>query len=203
MGIGGCKMKKILICGLGGVGSYLSRELNRLILKGQIDSTEYVIYVMDYDSVEDKNVRYSDFEPGDLFKSKASVIEAKYLFISIEKKIESGTDLEGYDLIVCAVDNPKAREIVFKYCLKNSVPFIDLRAEGRNWAYFTQLAPEKELYNSLGKDITEKGASCQLAHDLANNRIENGNVIIATIGSQLILNWTRGESSPASFIHRV
>jgi len=196
-------MKRILIIGVGGIGSYLSRELNRLILNDQIDIDDVEICVADNDIVELKNIRYQNFTKADIFKNKAEVIGERYCFVDKQNRISDVSELEPYDLIIIAVDNSQTRKMVFDYCYSNDKEFIDLRAEGRACAFFTKAKGKDELMKSLGREISDEGSSCQLAYELENGIIQNGNVIIATIGSQLVLNWLRGEYNPTEQIMRI
>jgi molybdopterin/thiamine biosynthesis adenylyltransferase len=195
--------KRILICGVGGIGSYLTRELNRLIINEQIDLDKVLITIIDDDEVELKNIKYQNFEESDILEKKAKVIGERYAFDYEIKKINNKKELKGYDMIVLAVDNSAVRKLIYDYCNENDVYFIDLRSEGRNIVFFTKDEEKETLIKSLGKEITKNGKSCQLKFELENNIIQNGNVIIASIGSQLILNWLRGEFNPSSINMRI
>lgn len=196
-------MKKILIIGVGGIGSYLARELNRLILNDQIELEDTEICVADNDIVELKNIRYQNFSKADIFKNKADVIGERYCFVDKQDRINNASELEPYDLIIIAVDNSQTRKMVFDYCYSNDTDFIDLRAEGRACAFFTKAKGHEALIKTLGNTISDEGSSCQLAYELENGIIQNGNMIIATIGSQLVLNWLRGEFNPTEQIMRI
>lgn len=196
-------MKKILIIGCGGIGGYVAREINRLILNDQIDINDFEVYVADNDIVELKNIKYQNFTKTDLFKNKAQVIGERYCFTDKQGRINEPEELRGYDLIVIAVDNSQTRKMVFDYCYNNDTEFIDLRAEGRAFAFFTKGKGHNELLNTLGATISNEGSSCQLQYELEAGIIQNGNVIVGSIGSQLILNWTRGEPNPKETIMRI
>jgi molybdopterin/thiamine biosynthesis adenylyltransferase len=198
-------MKKILVIGCGGIGSYLSEHIYRLIINGQINPMDTEITVADFDSVEEKNIRYQNFKKTDIFNKKSKIIGDRYFFLELPDKITSENQLEKFDLIVIAADNSKVREIVFNYCLRdnNKTQFIDLRCEGRSVAFFTKDAGKEKLIQSLGTNIDDTGHSCQLEYELENGIVQNGNVIAATIGSQLILNWLRGEKNPKELIMRI
>lgn len=196
-------MKKILIIGCGGIGGYVAREVNRLILNDQINLNDIDIVVADNDIVELKNIKYQNFTKADLFKNKAKVIGERYCFMDKSERINDQSELTGYDLIVIAVDNSQTRKMVFDYCYANDKEFIDLRAEGRAFAFFTKAKGHQELLNTLGANISNEGSSCQLQYELENGIIQNGNVVVATMGSQLILNWLRGEQNPKEMIMRI
>lgn len=196
-------MKKILIIGCGGIGGYVAREVNRLILNDQIDINNVDIVVADNDIVELKNIKYQNFTKADLFKNKAKVIGERYCFMDKQERINDSQELQGYDLIVIAVDNSQTRKMVFDYCYNNDGDFIDLRAEGRAFAFFTKGKGHQEILKTLGANISNEGSSCQLQYELQNGIIQNGNVVVATMGSQLILNWLRGEQNPKEMIMRI
>jgi len=189
---------KILIIGCGGIGSYLVRELHRLIENAQIVAN---ITLCDFDNVEPKNILYQNFTEKDMLKNKASVLAKRYGFNHMIKKIEKPEDLEGYNFIILCVDNSETRKLVFEYCYsKKDVYFIDGRAEGRSIAVFTRDGNNKldmlKTLNGVGS------TSCQLEYMLEQGMIDNGNVIVATIISQLVLNKLRGYDNLPSYIIR-
>ena len=110
-------MIKILIVGAGGIGSFLARELNRLIINEQINDIE--ITIADFDKVELKNLLYQNFDISNLNKNKAKVLGEKYCFNYIETEITRDKQLEEYNFIISCVDNAKARKLIFEYCYKN------------------------------------------------------------------------------------
>jgi molybdopterin/thiamine biosynthesis adenylyltransferase len=196
-------VNKILLIGAGGIMSYCAEELNRLILKDQIDLEEVDITIVDDDLVETKNIKYQNFTKEDVFKNKAEVIGDRYGFGVLKKRIKSAKELEGYDLIVIGADNGLVRKLVYDYCYSNNKYFIDLRAEGRAIAFFTKESKQKDVTDKLGKEIKDEGTSCQNAYELDKGMIQNGNKIIAAIGSQLLLNWLRGDLNAPELIIRI
>ena len=194
------KEKSVLIIGGGGIGSYICKNIFDMVLKNQINE-DITFCVADFDAVEKKNVLYQNFEASDVLKNKAEVIAKKYAFIPLNKKVESFNDLRGYDCIICCVDNFISRRLLFEYAEQNpNLYWIDLRSEGRNIAYWT-----KHKANTLTKLLStlreESGSrSCQLKYKLDKKIIDFGNVIIASIGTQLLLNWLRNDDNDAEFI---
>jgi len=195
---------RTLIIGCGGIGSFLSEYLNTLIINDVQGTENLDITVVDDDIVEEKNVRYQNFpNPEDLKNPKAQVIGERYLFNYKIKRITSDDDLKDYNLIVLAVDNGKVRKLVYEYCDKNKdVKFIDLRSEGTAVAFYTTHKDNTldKMLNTIDPDAPS--TSCQLAFELAEGKIQQGNKIIASIGSQLILNELRGEPNLAQFNFR-
>jgi hypothetical protein len=201
-------MKKALIIGAGGiegkekvrVSSYFSDALFDLIMKNQIDLENYDFYVADNDSVEQKNILYQNFTTKDLFRNKAEVIGERYKFISLQKKIIA-KDLLDYDFVIVCADNGRIRKDVFE-CRKSGLQFIDLRSEGRTIAFFTSSMPQNELLETLDSKSLDNSGSCQLKHEFEKGIIQQGNKIIALIGSQLFLNYVRQSEMLPSFIQR-
>lgn len=192
--------QEILIVGCGGIGSFVIKELSRLVLNEQIDLNKTNITIADFDIVELKNIKYQNFKIDDLGKNKAKVLSDKYLFIHTEEKIETIEQLGQYNFIICCVDNAEARKLIFEYCFEKDKYFIDMRAEGRAIAIFTKGNQTKEeMLKTLNFDKKES-SSCQLGFELENNIIQQGNVIVSSIGSQLILNKLRKEDNKETYI---
>jgi len=190
---------KILVIGLGGIGSYLIEHLHRLVMNGQIELEEVDITMADSDQVEMKNIKYQNFGQSEVMKNKAMVLGKRYGFRSIATAISSEEDIKDYNLIILCVDNNETRKLVYEYCLTNKADFIDLRAEGRAVAVFGNTSKEETEKIVRELDTKSGNRSCQLDFELKNGVIQNGNVIVAAIGSQIVLNKLRGEANPAEF----
>lgn len=193
-------MKNILIVGCGGIGSFLSREINRLMLTEQINLNNVSITLMDFDNVEMKNIKYQNFTNSDIGKNKAEVLGERYCLDYKTQELTRPEQMKGYDIIISCVDNAEARRKVFEYCFKNDVYFIDGRSEGKAIALFTKTAEstkEKMLETLNGDD--GKSKSCQLKYELEKGIIQQGNLIVATILSQLLLNKLRGEDNRSEY----
>ena len=194
-------MKKVLIVGAGGIGSYFTEALFDLIMKNQIDLEDYEFYIADMDSVEQKNILYQNFSTSDLFHNKAKIIGDRYRLVSIEEKIEE-QHLAMYDMYIICADNGKIRQTIFEHCDNFEKPFIDLRSEGRTIAFFTHELPLEDLRQTLNQEDLENSGSCQLKHEFEQGIIQVGNKIIALIGAQLFLNYTRQQPLLKNFIQR-
>lgn len=182
------KTENILVVGCGGIGSYLIQEVENLSRQGQINSE---ITISDFDIVELKNIKYQNFKNSDIGKEKAVVLGDRYLFNSV-RKIKNEDDLEEYELFIICVDNAETRKLITDYCYKTNKYFIDLRSEGRALAVFTSEISKKDYNKTI--DLNDKESkSCQLAFELEDNIIQEGNKIVAMIGSQLLLNYLREE----------
>jgi len=194
-------MQKILIVGVGGIGSWLASKLNWLTEQGQISAE---IHAYDHDEVEEKNIRYQDFTVDDLYENKAMALDMRFdtdnrWFFGHDQKVLDSSVFEGYHLVVSAVDNLKFRKLMYEEC---GSFWIDLRSEGRTIVAVAKHPKNTpEILENLVKGDLEHEGSCQLQSDLDAGRVQMGNQIIANIGAQLILNWSRDENVPAQFVH--
>ena len=183
---------KIGIIGAGGIGSYLIKALNELMDKNQLGN-ETEITVFDNDGVEENNILYQDFSIDDVFDNKAVSLATRYKVTGVAEKVESLEKLKEFDLVVCCVDNTATRRMLFSGGFKKDFPdFIDLRSEGKSYAVFTKEgSTKKSLLGTLPEEEVENG-SCQLDVDKKVGNIQQGNKIVALIGSQVILDRVRG-----------
>ena len=124
------KNKKILILGLGGIGSIVAELLARAGFEN--------FNIVDFDKVESSNlIRQMAYYNSDIGKLKTDALKEKILFInkkcnveSTNKKIISSNDVEplisGADFVVCTLDKPvrKIRRIINDVCIKNEKPVI-------------------------------------------------------------------------------
>ena len=100
-------MKKILIIGAGGIGSYLIPLLQRTGL--------YEITAYDPDKVEKKNLTYQNFKDGDESEHKVSVMKRRFKIQTTQPfPILTASQLEGYDLVVCCADNLDVRRLLYR-----------------------------------------------------------------------------------------
>ena len=110
-------MRKILVIGAGGIGSYLISFLDNLNL--------YDIQVNDDDKVETKNLTYQNFGDEDVGKHKVDCMKrhASIKFAS-PYPILTPNQLEGFDLVVCCVDNLGTRRMLYN----SNVKWLDLES---------------------------------------------------------------------------
>lgn len=191
--------RRILVVGAGGIGSWLAYNLYKLDEHTQLGNAE--IMFADDDTVDTKNIPYQHFETEDITDLKVESLAARFGFGSIPKRLTKPTDLTKFDCIISAVDNTKFRKMLFETAEKNpDIYWIDLRSEGRSIAVFTK-SKSNTLEKMMGTipENVENG-SCQRDFELANGIIQNGNKIAGVIGSQLVLNWLRGEKNLSEFV---
>ena len=169
-------MRKILIIGTGGIGSFLIQFLDKVGL--------YNITVADPDSVETKNLPYQNFMKGHVGQNKASVMMNEYESVNHFSKFPILTEkqMTGFDLVICCVDNLSVRRTLYN----TSIKWLDLRAQGRNAALVSHQADPK-MYDTLlaGKDGS---FSCQGdSWDGTNKNVHFMQIAIAGMGAQ----WTQ------------
>jgi len=174
--------RKILVIGAGGIGSYLISFLDNLNL--------YDIQVNDDDRVETKNLTYQNFGNEDIGKYKVDCMK-RHASVKIASPypILTPNQLEGFDLVVCCVDNLGTRRMLYN----SNVKWLDLRSQGRNAAYVTYQA-DPTMYDTLlaGK---EGSFSCQgETWDGSQEGIHFMHMAIAGMGAEWIQRWFNGES---------
>lgn len=177
------KINKILVVGAGGIGSYLVPFLVKASQTLPLDIT-----VMDFDIVEEKNLLYQNYEPEDVGKNKAEVLAERYGVWARPERLVSYSQLEGYDLIVLAVDNHEARKIVWK----SGKDWVDCRAEKMGSQVYIKTASTtyKKMIKTAIKNSPEYG-SCQRIEDIKRGDIHLGHVVSAAIGAEVVINKIR------------
>ena len=174
--------RKVLVIGAGGIGSFLIPLLDKVEL--------YDITVADPDIVETKNLPYQNFNADFVKVNKASVMYEKHK--SVVKcnpwPILTENQMQGYDLVICCVDNLSVRRTLYN----TTVKWLDLRAQGRNAALVSHKADPK-MYDMLlaGKDGS---FSCQGdSWDGSNKGVHFMQVAIAGMGAQWTQRWFNDE----------
>ena len=125
-------MRRILIIGAGGIGSFLIPILNRIGI--------YDVTAFDEDRVEIKNLSYQNFTTDDLDYPKVEAFDSMPWnggkFQAQKYNVLLPKQLKGYDLVVCCADNLAVRKMLYKDNCGEDAPvkWLDLRAQGRNAA---------------------------------------------------------------------
>ena len=90
-------MRKIMIIGAGGIGSFLIPLLNKTGL--------YKITVFDPDIVEKKNIPYQNFEMEDVDAKKVEVMRRNYSSVNVAQPfpVLTKNQIQGFDLVVFPV----------------------------------------------------------------------------------------------------
>lgn len=182
--------RKALLIGGGGQGSWIATFLRYYADRGQLDEMDLTI--ADPDKVDRKNLFYSNFLLEDIGKNKAEVLGKRYKFKYDTIQIINSSQLKDYDLIILAVDNSKARDIVYR----SNKFWIDCRSKGMGYSIFFK--SEKTRNNIL--NLSRPAESCQYENRLEEGLIDCGNVVSAIIGTGQILNYFRGKMSISEIV---
>tara|TARA_R110002020_G_scaffold20957_5_gene70906 strand:- start:5651 stop:6229 length:579 start_codon:yes stop_codon:yes gene_type:complete len=181
--------RNILIIGAGGIGSHLIRILESVVGDGTKEGL-YSINVSDPDTVEEKNLTYQDFKKEDIGKKKVTCMK-KHSQVNGANPypILTETQLKGYDLVVCCVDNLDARRLLYR----SQVKWLDLRSQGRNAAFISYKA-DPSMYDTMlaGPDGS---FSCQGdSWDGSSKGLHFMHIAIAGMAAEWIQRWFNGES---------
>ena len=182
---------KILIIGVGGIGSYLVKEIRTCQLNQQI-SPHTEISIADDDIVEIEQIMYQSYEVLDAGKNKAEATANKYDYAPINKRITKKEQLKKYDYVILCVDNDATRKLV----LESGKEFLDLRSQGRRISAFPKLSRTEDNLAFIDED-DKKNYSCQDEESLKRGEIDLGNKVVALIGAQMLLNYLRGKKNKA------
>jgi len=172
--------RKVLIIGVGGIGSYLFPLLDK--------TSSYDITVADPDIVENKNISYQNFYVDDVSNHKVTSLKSMNGYISSRYPILTDKQIMDYDLVVCCVDNLSVRRTLYN----TNIKWLDLRAQGRNAALVSHKADPK-MYDMLLAG--EEGSfSCQGdSWDGSNKGVHFMQVAIAGLGAQWIQRYMNDE----------
>tara|TARA_R110000824_G_scaffold157324_2_gene330754 strand:+ start:102 stop:656 length:555 start_codon:yes stop_codon:yes gene_type:complete len=174
-------MNKILIIGCGGIGSFLIPLLQKVGL--------YKVTAYDPDKVEKKNIPYQNFDERHIHENKVAVMLRKYKIKKAEPYyVLTEQQLQGFDLVVCCADNLDVRRLLYR----SNVPWLDLRAQGRNCAFISSRA-DPNMYDTLLAG-PEGSFSCQGdSWDGSNKNVHFMQVVAAGMGAQWIQRFFAGD----------
>ena len=181
--------RNILIIGAGGIGSHLIRILESVVGDGTKEKL-YKISVSDPDTVEEKNLTYQDFKKEDIGKKKVKCMSKHSQVKTINPyPVLTESQLKGFDLVVCCVDNLDARRLLYR----SQVKWLDLRSQGRNAAFISYKA-DPSMYDTMLAG-PNGSFSCQGdSWDGSSKGLHFMHVAIAGIGAEWIQRWFNGES---------
>lgn len=187
---------KVLLVGLGGIGSFLVPLIDRAFLDSMDMDMDCTVDIADPDVVEPKNA-WQNFVMKDMGVNKAVALKRRYPHIdkAIQKTIFGvNSDLKGYDIIVMAVDNFPTREAIIRHCYANNIEFIDLRAEGNTAFAMPKTGDLLDDLNTL--DLNDKkSGSCQVNDPLKTGYVDYGCKVSAAIGLVMLMNLLNGEKN--------
>jgi hypothetical protein len=180
-------ISKVLIVGLGGIGSNLVElvvpALERCMLNVHID-------LMDDDLIEATNVGHQRFTTKDIGVHKVKSLEDRYstnsavTIGSIPQKLIDINQLTGYDIVIVAVDRMEPRNLVHE----SDSYWLDLRCQGDGYIIIDHNS-NPDLVDSIPGNKT--ATSCQVEGALDYQNLEFGFAMCATIGAQWLLQSIR------------
>jgi len=187
---------RILIVGAGGIGSQLLDLLVPALTAGDLAERAggVQIHIMDDDRVELANLCHQRHEPRTIGQLKVTSITqrlASHLSPALTltpygDKLLNASQLDGYDMVVVAVDRPEARVLVHE----NTEQWIDLRCGGDG-----MLALDDESDPALVTMMTptdQAPASCQYPGAIESGNIQMGYALAAAHGAQWVIQRMRG-----------
>lgn len=183
--------------GAGGIGSFYAAHIDRLISSNQISGNIHKFHFYDFDKVETKNILYQNFEPSDVDSYKTDALCYRYLNIEFKNIKVEFEHFKDFDLIILCADNNIIRREVYENWIKNKIPFIDSRANGKTVGIFSS---DTENYLSTIDESTGS-SSCQNPFQIERGEVEYGNVVIASCLAQVTLDYIRNNKLPNDFIH--
>lgn len=170
-------MARIVICGVGALGSQLADNLARHGARNLV--------VVDKDRVEEHNIGTQVFDRGEIGAWKAECVAARVFRTTgaeiegVTKELSSaniGKLMRGADVVVDCFDNSASRALLFNWCRDKCLPCLHL---GVNADYGE--AKWNENYQVPG-DVTGVGA-CD--YPLARNLL----IFVVAIGSEALLRF--------------
>jgi molybdopterin/thiamine biosynthesis adenylyltransferase len=173
-------VRKILIIGVGGIGSFLVPILDMTKL--------YNITVYDPDKVEKKNITYQNFTEEDISSHKVSVMKRLPSVKNAKSyPILTAEQITGYDLVICCADNLTVRRLLYR----SDVKWLDLRAQGRNCALISY-EMDTNLFDTVlsGPDGS---FSCQGTWDGKAKNVHFMQTVAAGMGAQWMQRWFNDE----------
>tara|TARA_B100001750_G_scaffold8206_1_gene6364 strand:- start:5425 stop:6114 length:690 start_codon:yes stop_codon:yes gene_type:complete len=186
---------KMLIVGAGGIGSQLLDLLIPALTAG--DMAERIggiqVHIMDDDRVEVSNLVHQRHEPRMVGRLKVDSLAERLAphmsqslsLTPIPEKLRDVTQLEGYDLVVVAVDRPAARALVHAHVEQ----WLDLRCSGDGYmAMDYELDPELVVHMT---PLDQVPASCQYPGAVETGNVQFGYVIAAAHGAQWLIQKMR------------
>lgn len=178
---------KVLIVGLGGIGSNLVElvvpALERCVLNVHID-------LMDDDLVEAANVGHQRFTTEDIAVHKVKSLKDRFstnstvTVGSIPHKLVDSSQLIGYDIVIVAVDRMEPRNLVHD----SSASWLDLRCQGDGYIIIDHNS-NPDIVDSIPGNKT--ATSCQVEGALDYQNLEFGFAMCATLGAQWLFQSIR------------
>ena len=177
----------VLIVGLGGIGSNLFELVVPALNKCDLNTN---ITIMDDDVVDYSNLGHQRFSVNDVGTTKVSVLSGRFglldkvSILPIEEKLTNLSQLDGYDLIIVAVDRMEPRQLVHNL----DVEWLDLRCQGDGYIVIDNQTSPELVRLIPGNQVA---TSCQIEGAIEHQNIEFGFSMCAAIGAQWMLQKIR------------
>ena len=178
---------KLLVVGLGGIGS----QLTELIVPAlDISGLNVELYLMDNDVVDESNLAHQRFSREDKNIPKVEALQQRYQRYEHVKTIAHNNNLtvqsqlEGYDIIVVAVDRQEPRNLVHS----SDAHWVDLRCQGDGWMLIDS-DTNTSILNKIPNNKQPVG--CQLPGAIESGNIEFGFAAVAALGAQWVMQKLR------------
>ena len=178
---------KILIVGLGGIGSSLLELVSPALSKCGLSAE---ITIMDDDIVDNTNLGHQRFCLADVGLTKVEVLSSRFglldsvSILPVEEKLTNLSQLDGYDLIIVAVDRMEPRQLVHNL----NVEWLDLRCQGDGYIVIDNQTSPELVRLIPGNQVA---TSCQIEGAIEHQNIEFGFSMCAAIGAQWMLQKIR------------
>ena len=178
---------KILVVGLGGIGS----QLTELVVPAlNISQFNVELNFMDGDIVENNNLAHQRFSSEDEDSPKVEVLQQRYQryehvkTIAHNNNLTSQSQLADYDIIVVSVDRQEPRNLVHG----SDAHWVDLRCQGDGW-----LLIDSDTNRSIVGSIpnNKQPVGCQLPGAIESGNIEFGFAAVAALGAQWVMQKIR------------
>ena len=180
-------MPKAVLVGLGGIGS----QLTELIVPAlDISGLNVELNLMDGDVVEENNLAHQRFSNKDENSPKVEVLQQRYQryehvkTIAHNNNLTTQSQLEGYDIIVVAVDRQEPRNLVHS----SDAYWVDLRCQGDGWMLIDS-DTNTSILNKIPNNKQPVG--CQLPGAIESGNIEFGFAAVAALGAQWVMQKLR------------
>ena len=178
---------KLLVVGLGGIGS----QLTELIVPAlDISGLNVELNLMDNDVVDERNLAHQRFSSEDENSPKVEVLHQRYQrydnvkTIAHNNNLTTQSQLEGYDIIVVAVDRQEPRNLVHK----SDAHWVDMRCQGDGWLLIDS-DTNKSILDKIPNNKQPVG--CQLPGAIESGNIEFGFAAVAALGAQWVMQKLR------------
>jgi len=186
----GGEQKKILVVGAGGIGSSLLELVAPAASRCGLSCS---ITIMDDDIVEATNLGHQRFSKSEVGMLKVDALSQRYASLegvsvkALSVPLRNAEQLQGFDLIIVAVDRPEPRSLVHE----SKTKWLDLRCSGDGWLLLDSTT-DSDIVTQLSP--VHEPTSCQLEGAIAAGNIEFGFAAVAAAGAQWVIQKMRIES---------